>query len=779
MGVQRAVQKSGFLIEPVLTIALRKAGPPSGYSMAPNSKHGGYRKKVGGKWVYWYEGDATTTTVKPQWGESHFVAGKFDKNPEHWAWTLTHQRMIGGVAGGVDLQSKQPVKIAGMPNRLWQIVDAEKEPGWAQLRDVKNGEKRLIEHERVMPVHWQIAARPVQSERGSKGSDEGDDDKEPYDPTEGEPDDGPITGYAGKRIPPFEASVAPEGTALWSIENGAFQFKAVQRIIADAAGVPRKVKRIEPFVPDVAKVKLISEFEPLLRNAAKQAYKMHALKATMQTGPTGKPENLTMQDLTTSATEGLLRALQHYPGGMSFAAFAKHYVHGHVRVEAGRMRLGGVKLADREQRMLPGFIAARATAGRKHGVDAPSAEQVAVHWRLLKRDLHTGLSSEQGTQPVPLGAYRLRGEGAKGPKSLQHYPGKAELAERLLGLLEGERSASSDRDETEGELFPGTGGRGLDTEPKISAQHEIKKQLQQLESHTIESERTSYRTNTAAVLTKLLGLDDGDPVPLSKIASTIQIERKVGDAWKPVAGARQQQDLVQRFVDEGLKWLRKEFEGSDFEGVISQAGEKHGTRDVIPAGPTYNEIIRKQATKITPEQVSAWRRTESTRLQALRDRYTHELSQHEPGTPEHSNAKMLVSQVSDAEKQIKKVSHRTIALRVVLDSQRESNEMRRLQTQTVTVEPQGKPTDYHEVFMTDPAGNQRKVRVKKVGGSSDPWSEPIGTFNKSDGPALTSGMLAEHMRWPLVTRALYAPTDRLALLPTQARLHFEGLVGLT
>jgi len=31
-----------------------KSGPPAGYAAVPNSKHGGYRKRVGGKWQYWY-----------------------------------------------------------------------------------------------------------------------------------------------------------------------------------------------------------------------------------------------------------------------------------------------------------------------------------------------------------------------------------------------------------------------------------------------------------------------------------------------------------------------------------------------------------------------------------------------------------------------------------------------------------------------------------------------------------------------------------------------------
>jgi hypothetical protein len=40
--------------------------PPPGFSPAPRGKKGGYRKRVGGKWVYWYPGQSVTRDESPR-----------------------------------------------------------------------------------------------------------------------------------------------------------------------------------------------------------------------------------------------------------------------------------------------------------------------------------------------------------------------------------------------------------------------------------------------------------------------------------------------------------------------------------------------------------------------------------------------------------------------------------------------------------------------------------------------------------------------------------------
>ena len=150
---------------------------------------------------------------------------------------------------------------------------------------------------------------------------------------------------------------------------------------------------------------------------------------------------------------------------------------------------------------------------------------------------------------------------------------------------------------------------------------------------------------------------------------------------------------MQRFVDEGLAHLRGEFVDTEAQAAIAAAIARHASRPEVPHGPTFNEIMRTRASKVSDEQIKAWRKTEATRLTSLRSRYEHDLSRHSPGSPGHETAKMLLAQVDDAQAQVRKAPKGQIALRVVMDGLRESAEMRRLQTQFVSVDPYAPDTD--------------------------------------------------------------------------------------
>lgn len=61
--------------------------PPAGYSPAPRSKQGGYRKKVKGEWIYWYPGETSEPSGSPKAAETGRDKGKGAKTPSEASQT--------------------------------------------------------------------------------------------------------------------------------------------------------------------------------------------------------------------------------------------------------------------------------------------------------------------------------------------------------------------------------------------------------------------------------------------------------------------------------------------------------------------------------------------------------------------------------------------------------------------------------------------------------------------------------------------------------------------
>jgi len=74
---------------------------PSGFSPIPNSKKGGYRKKQGGRWVYWYPGQGQVSSAKK---EDIDMVAFAEKAPE----------IAAAAAGPLAEMSKQLAKIGRM-----------------------------------------------------------------------------------------------------------------------------------------------------------------------------------------------------------------------------------------------------------------------------------------------------------------------------------------------------------------------------------------------------------------------------------------------------------------------------------------------------------------------------------------------------------------------------------------------------------------------------------------------------------------------------------------
>lgn len=754
--------------------ALTKASqltPPSGFFPAPGTHNGGYRKMVGGKWVYWYP-DYGGTNARPRWTEDHFAQGKFDKTAHHWEHKQTNKKLIAWVPGGVDPSSKHPVKEAGRPHLLWQIEQAEVEPGWARLRNVASGETKLTRHERILPIVWEgkkAAVSPAEAPSTPA-----------WDP-ESETGAAGATGQAGAKLAPWAHSTALPGSALHALEHGVFKTKASERFEEDADGKPRKVKRVEPEIPDSTKVALMAEFEPLLASAAGAAVKRFGLDMRW-TYEGKKRTSETLADLHASAMEGMLRALQTYPGGTSFGGWAKQWVHDYARLEGAKQLAGGMALPRRHARLLASYIAARAQASRAFDTGEPSPEQVASLWRVKKRDVHDGLGAA-GAEDMPLGNYKLR-TNDKTVRGDKQHAGKREWAENFHAFLAGVKSPGViGSDDDEGPAFPAVGtGHGMSVDERLHLRAAAKRALASLTDHEIRAgaRGTAYRADTSQLLVRTLGLDGTDGVALPDAVSEVPIKRLIDGKWTPV-GRTMALELAPQFIAAGMAALKRDL-GEERAGLLDQASARIAPAVIAKPGPTFKQLLLARARTVPVEAVQAFRASERVRIKTLRQRVQLEASRMEAG-PARVYAESTVLGLEAALGRVDKLSNQECAIEIVKRASSESEAMRRLQTQHVELDAHGADTEYGHatVSLTDlGTGAQRFVRMRSFQDVRDAETREVMKSLTAVGDlGVTDGMLHEYAHWPLLTGLLYGSQDPLAWIRTPLRKRVEELIGLS
>lgn len=775
--------------------SLEKAAKPpgGGWGPIPKGKKGGYRRRSKKGWEYWYPEAVSPKPTRPEaaraaaapgpetkWTEEQYAAGDFDKVPAHWAWfqVVPGHPPIGWESGGVRIHSKHPVKEAGHVERLYQIV-GRPERGWARLRDVNSGEEMSVQEDRVFPVFHRP---PVPKAK-----------EVTWDPTTPTAKPPKVTGVAEKavRVPAFAESTAKKGTALHKIENSYFVMKVIRQRHSDGELV--MTRRLQ--VDDASKQQLLAEFAGMIQNVAKKAKRLFGLQDNWETweGKYKRPAvNLTMVELRSAAMEGMLKAIDSYPGGMSFAKHAQFISRDYARLHAARERSGGLGMSKRHSRMLGGFIAARATAMRKLGVEDPTPEQIARFWILRKKDVHAGLEGKpQGNEGVPQKSYRLKAK-REHEKLIDTdvQPGKIEWAERYDRFLKGTKEPGDLTEQTE-TLFPGLGiGLGLSPEDKVVIHNQMAKVLDALKEHTITlgegRKKTTYKADSGEILRLSLGLDSDESMSIADIAQMVPVFRRTAEGeWKRLA-ERQAREVAKTFLERALDRARWTLDDKGAK-VIEQAEDRLLPPEMAKPGPTYGEILKKRADAVPAERVAGWRTEEKQRLAAIADRIQERADTMEDSL-DRTHQLDLVRMTRAAADRVDRIDEAEVRMRIARQLAPETAEMRRLATQTVAVEVEGHGFEYGWAVttMTDPAtGVSRRVRIRTFKDLRDPWTRenmlPGGHWYKSDanaGTLLTTGMIREVAQWPELMRLLYGTSDELADSGTIHRRIVETMLGV-
>ena len=810
-GPVRKSLADALAAEPKLVLRKAGAGPfvgrggffiplvkatPSGYSPIPGGKKGGFRKRKGKGWTYWYP-DQEKPKPRFAWGESkwsekEFHDGNFDKDPNHWRpyQIKPGHPPIGGRAGGVHFDSWHPVKEAGY-HQLYRIKNVDHDQGWAILDDVNTGAERHVALDRVLPVFHEI---PKAKPRKVEG--------EPWDPS-ARPDDPDTAKPSGKahRIQKFDQSRAKPGTGLASIEAGVFLRYTAKGYELDASGESIRVETVKTHVDNQTKEKLIAEFARMLSKAAKDVKQEFGLKSQWQTEMGARRTDETLVELRMSAIEGLLVGMEQYEGDRPFAMVAKQYARDYARLHAATEFAGGVAVPRRVARMLSGFVAARIQTAQALGVDSPTPKQIAKFWDLRKRNVHSKMLKDdpQYNEPVPLKSYKLKVKtietDVKGKRSkvttatgIETHVGRLVWAERIHSFLTGQKTAQgSDFFEGNNALFPGLHmGVAMTPREKVDIRASVRDALADLTNHEISiqtgRQMTHYRADSQAIVMKMLGLEERtdrysyESVSVEMVAEEVRIERKHKGAWKSMS-ARHKVSMVQTFFDRALDTLKQKLNRDDkteAARVIGRAQARTAPEERARPGMTYRQVLKIRAREVTKSQIQAWRAKERGRMRRMR---TRALRHAEPLKGEAKKHQLALARApEEALRRIDRMNNQEISLKIAHSRSGETSEaIRRMQLKTITVEGQSPGHDYGwmVVNMTDPrTGRTRRVRMrtatKERGGMA---GEPL---KKADDAPINEETLNSMLRWPRLTALLWGRES----IPTTARFQLETLVGL-
>ena len=736
-------------------LLFKGARPPgSGWHPIPGGKKGGFRRKAAKGYDYWYpegqgpgkvaRGTEPGKFVPREFTEAEFAAGEFDRDPAHWQFVRLpgQTAIVGWTQGGVDPKSKHPVKMAGREHRLYQIVNAEAEPGWARLRNVNDPDDNpLIQHERVYPVKHGLAPtrrRPA--------------DKPTWNPGQAPtgPKTGPVTG-SEKTIPAYAESTAKKGSALSKVESGVYPIRMIRYFAEDADGVPRVKERWAMAMPDADKVKLIKEFAPMVRKVARQTIKSFGIEKTSETEA----------DLQSAAMEGLLHAIDQYPGGVSFAKHAKFLSDQEARLHAAREFAGGMAMPKRHARLIRGFIAARAEAARIYETDKPTAEQTAQVWKLHKRDIHEGLITGKN-QPLPMGRYDLVAGDIK--ERGKEQPGKVEWAEHLGAFIDGQaKEEGTDFFDRGMGLYEGHGvaGVGMSEHEKIIVRHDLDPILADMRAYKWTEGYRTYKTDASEIIKKMIGLD-GEPESAANIAKNISIEFLSQNEWRPLS-ERAMRRMVPVVFERAVAELRRRVLRSETKGIIERAIGRAIPEQEVKRGFRWHDSLKARAKALTRVEIQAWRHRQREILKraeqvAIRD-----------GDQERAAA---MRTAHDRIKTIGIKRARMLAAEFMLRTAPASAEWFRTAEPLPVEIPKGAAHSAIIVTRTHPVtGAQQKIRVHSLSDLRLRKSEVFGSV-----PDIEVIQMIAH--YPLLSKLVFGSDDPAALAPTLDREVVLELMGL-
>ena len=537
----------------------RHPAAPTGFTRIPKSKHGGYRKKIGDHYGYWYP-DAHKAEDHLDW-EADVSAGRGTA-------TITPGTFVALTSGpkGIFVYTPDARKAPADPKLTW-VTPVSPEHGHAHgtpiqvkrdhvqaqrsvniARPPKKAKTRRAKTPKT-PPKWQARHDPQKlARRGKNPADELETksrkarakarevliskiaeaqevldragrrrirspakraalqdaivaaraELETVSDRVGGP--GKLTDKPSANIQAavYSDSTAKAGTILHNLENGAYalvQFHGKDEHFEHG----RRTHGI--FVPPQDVKAAFNEFADVFDNAASEVARTYRVGSA--------PE---LEDVRSGARLGFMLALRTYVGGQPFEIHARRYAAVYAQQAARDVRSGGAAtIPKRQMQMIHGLIAAKSRAASKAGGE-PTDEQIAASWYLSKKSTFTGRSANLGTYPhptqadkrieqsdeqVPLGPWQVLGPDGV-PRGKEH-PGKLALIREIDPILSGSRVEDSEwLNENEGSIVP----TGADPTLPVGARYHMRQEIDQV--------LADLPNDQAELLTVLFGLD---PVP--------------------------------------------------------------------------------------------------------------------------------------------------------------------------------------------------------------------------------------------------------------------------
>ena len=393
-----------------------------GWQSIPGGQHGGFRRRKGLGYEYWYPGQQSIHDHKRWEADPH----KTYQDAHHGAIVE-----VGGRAGGIYQHTPEHDKTEEGYTWVTSLHTDEPEHEYVRATTLTPLRPAVAKPLSTKPKP-QRPAKPTAPPPGVPTSTTGPKATDKPSVPAREPKE-------VKTVEPWKGSQAKEGTVLQAIESGGMPLRAFK--------VDDTRWRYGLDLPESMHRDFLREFDKVVNSAALHVARAFRINVGGRSGPSAA-----FEELHSGATLGLVMALKNYTGGSSFYLHAKDYAISYAQQQA-RQELGaGVPLPERMMRGMRGFMAARSRTRAKTEKDEVSSKDVAEHWRVKKKDVYqgelgayqdeNGQEVDQGEEQLPMGEWPIKGKDGK-PVG-KALPGKLVWADKFTEMAEQGKSKGSD-----------------------------------------------------------------------------------------------------------------------------------------------------------------------------------------------------------------------------------------------------------------------------------------------------------------------------------------------
>ena len=531
--------------------AARPSG--GGWEPVPRGAHGGFRRRRGKDFEYWYPDAGRKLEVAHAAVPTDLRAFRRRPGP---AWA--------GVKPG------DPVEVAGAQGVWHYAPDLGGETKTlAPVRRSTDGEVKVVRKDRVFALEKRPRATAAGPKLvigyGGRVPSLRDIAKPPKpEPIVRRPSE------IGRPMPKLKGGAkAAKGSIAHALETGEYPFKVVWKYRPEKRGVGQG-RSLSPHLPDEDRARLVSEFRPLVAAISKRV--MRQLRVPQEQGTI-------REDVESAGREGLLRALSAYRARESFGLIAGQYINAYAGFAARREMAGGIHVQERHARQFARYQAAKAQARVAGGGQDPDVATAAKKWHARKGDLYRKLPEAEQREDMPLEAW----EDSNGRKRR----GKIEWAEVFegLGSTQSAMRGSSVRDALEDEAdIPDP---VVETPEQEVAQAQVRLIRQGAIKRVIDRLPEPHRT----VLRMKLGFhrEDGEGATDKEIAGSFKVPKARGKGFLGQVAA---QVLVPKLYEEAKRKIAEITAGDEgarraiVDEDAAQSAERVEAPTPRPSGPT-------------------------------------------------------------------------------------------------------------------------------------------------------------------------------------------------